>query len=214
MPPLPVISGVHRVAFNWRVSATGPFATNVMHFKGASTDTLALKNALDANVTTAMWAGCGTTTNVYQLQITPLDGSSATVIYAVSGAKWAGSVVGTAIEPAPSVIVALKTATRGRRSRGRVFIPFPDETSVNNGSFSGTIATNQSAWDTFRTAMNTSLYPMVVASYGHGYHKTGGKGQPIVYTPVTWAPDSYPVTSCTVESVLGTQRKRQSRLRV
>lgn len=214
MPPLPTISGVHRVAFNWRAGASGPYATNVMHFKGASTDTLALKNALDANVTTAMWAGCGVATNVYQLQITPLDGSSSTMIYTVTGTKWAGPAGSTGLIPAACVIVSLKTATRGRRSRGRVYLPFTDEGNVSAGSLDSAPTAAQAAWDTFRTAMTTSLYPMVVASYGHGYHKTGGKGQPIVYTPYTWTADSYVVTSSTVERVLGTQRKRQSRLRV
>jgi hypothetical protein len=214
MPPLPTISGIHRVAFSWRASASGPYAANVMHFHSASVDPDGLKTALDANVSTAMWLAVATTTVCYQLTITPLDGSSATRLYAVTGSKWAGNNVSSSIIPASSVVVSLKTAQRGRRYRGRLYIPFAIEEVVQGGSVTGSVSAAQAAWDAFRTAMATASYPIHVASYGRSLVKTGGHGGPITYTPVSWSPFSTPVTSTTVEQVLGTQRRRQSRLRV
>jgi hypothetical protein len=214
MPPLPTINGIHRVAFSWRASASGPYAANVMHFYNASMDPDGLKTALDANVTTAMWAGCNNNVTCYQLTITPLDGTSATRLYTVSGSKWTGTGTASGIEPAASVVVSLKTANRGRRYRGRVYLPFPDEALVGDGSLTAATTTAQAAWDAFRTAMATASFPLHIASYGRSYHKTGGKGQPIVLTPVSWTAFSTAVTSITVEKVLGTQRRRQTRLRV
>lgn len=184
-----------------------------MHFSAASTDTLALKNAIDANVTTAMWQGCSLGTGVYQLSITPLDGSSATQIYSVSGTKWAGGGTAADYIPAAAAVVSLRTAKRGRRYRGRVYIPYPSETLCANGSFTATPSSAQTAWDAFRSAMATALFPMVVATYGHSLHRTKNPGGGYTLTPVTWTPDSTPVTATTVEQALGTQRRRQSRLR-
>lgn len=214
MPPLPTIDGIHRVAFSWRASLSGPFAANVMHFHGASSDPDGCKAAIDANVTSGMWPGVPTTCSVYQLAITPLDGSSATRLYPVTGAKWAGTATASGISPASAVVVSLKTAKRGRRYRGRVYLPFIDESAIAGGSLSVTPTAAQTAWDTFRSAMATSLWPLHIASYGRSFHKSGGKGAPITLTPVSWSAFSEPVTSCGVEQVLGTQRRRQSRLRV
>jgi hypothetical protein len=185
-----------------------------MHFKGASTDTLALKNALQANVTAAMWFGVGSGHGIYELQITPLDGTSATITYPVTGANWSGTIGTGDFSPATAAVVSLKTATRGRRARGRIYIPFQQEGNMNSGSATTATTAAQSAWDTFRAAMSTSLYPMVVATYGHSLHKHKDTSTGIItMTPVTWPPDSYPVTSTTVEGVFGTQRRRQSRMR-
>lgn len=214
MAPLPTITGVHRVALSWRAGASGPYAANVMHFYGASVDPDALKTAIDANVTAAMWVGMTSNTVCYQLTITPLDGTSATRTYAVSGTKWTGTAASVGTSPASAVVVSLKTNSRGRRYRGRIYLPFADETYIAGGSLSVTPTAGQTAWDTFRAAMATATFPLHVASYGRSYHKTGGHGAPITYTPVTWAGFSTAVTSCTVETVLGTQRRRQSRLRV
>jgi hypothetical protein len=214
MATLPTITGVHRVAFNWRVSTSGPFATNVMHFLAGSMTPSALRTAIDANVTTGMWVGIALGTAVYQLQITPLDGVSATEVFTVSGSKWAGSNTAGEYSPASSFVVSFKTGTRGRRARGRIYLPFPLESQIASGVSSGAVSGAQTAWDNFRAAMNTATAPQVIATYGHSLHKTKTSGGGYTMTPVTWTATSYLVTSTTVESVLGTQRRRQSRLRV
>lgn len=213
MPPLPTIPGIHRVAFQWHSSGSGATAVNVMHFHGASTDTLALKNLLDASVTAGMWTHTLNAASIFQLAITPLDGTSGTDIYTVSGTKWTGGTASTDFVPQVAAIVSLRTAERGRRRRGRVFLPFIGEQYIANGSITTAVSTAQGAWDAFLAAMTTGSYPLHIASYGHSYHKSGGHGSPITYTPYTWPPDSRPVTRATYETLLGTMRPRQSRLR-
>ena len=198
----------------WHITGSGATAVNVMHFHGASTDTLALKNLLDASVTAALWTHTVSAASIYQLSITPLDGTSATDLYSVSGTKWTGGTASVDFVPQVAAVVSLRTAERGRRRRGRAFIPFIGEQYISNGAITTAVSTAQAGWDAFLAAMTTGSYPMHIASYGHSYHKSGGHGGPITYTPVTWPADSRAVTRATYETMLGTMRPRQSRLRV
>lgn len=191
--PLPVITNVFRTTLNWQVSG-GPAAHTVMHFFQATGGAVAVKNSLEANVTAGMWSPLLSTCTCTSLNILPLDGSSATIVYSTSGgSKWSGSNAGD-IAIAPSVLIKWNSATRGPRARGRSYLPYPTENSVANGTLSGTLVTSmQTAWNTFLTAMTSGNTLPVVASYVHA--------------------QSYPVIAFTVESLLGTQRRRQQRLR-
>jgi hypothetical protein len=160
-----------------------------------------------------MWAVTSLTASVYQLAITPLDGHTATQIYTVSGAKWSGGSASGDYLPSAAMVVSLRTSERGRQNRGRLFIPMVTETAVSNGSITASLTACQAAWDTFRANMTTALMPMHVASYGHSLHKHKNPDGSITYTPVTWAAHSNAVVSSAVETVLGTMRPRQSRLR-
>jgi hypothetical protein len=215
MAGLPIINGIQRVALLWKFGNTGQMAVNVMHFSTASTDTLALKNALDTNVTANMWLQTRTDAQITQLSITPLDGTSATQIYAVSGTKWAGPGATTAdIMPQVTAVLSLRTSQRGRQNRGRLYLPWVTEDKAQSGAYTATFGTQQTAWDTFRTAMATALMPMHVASYGHSLHKHKDPNSgTITYTPVTWTPHSNAVVTGTIEAMLATMRPRQSRLR-
>ena len=213
MVGLPVIDGIQRVAFSWRVSGNPGTAVNVMHFHTASTDTLALKTLIDSSVTSSMWFGVINNASVYQLAITPLDGSSATQLYAVGGAKWTGMVSGGDYLLNTAVVVSMRSLLRGRQNRGRSYTPFIAESYTNAGSVSGDLGTPQNAWDAFRAAMKAGNMPLHIASYGHGMRKTGGHGGPITYTPTTWTPHSNEVVTTTLERALGTMRMRQSRIR-
>jgi hypothetical protein len=213
MAPLPVIDGIHRVAFQWRIGAGGQTAVNVMHFHGASVDPGGLRTAIDTNVTATMWTGIVSTAAVYQLTITPLDGASATQLFSVSGTKWAGTITGSDFVPQAAAIVSLRTALRGRRNRGRIYLPFYSEQNIQNGTVFGTLTAVQAAWDAFRAAMKTASWPLHIASYGHSLHRTRSPGGGYVLTPVTWPPVSNEVISSSYELNLGTQRRRQSRLR-
>jgi len=213
MAPLPNITGIHRVAFYWHFGSGGPTAINVMHFFGASVDPNGLRNALNSNVAANMWIGVHSGASIYQLGITPLDNSTATQIYQVSGANWTGQTAGGDYVPQVAGVVSLRTAVRGRQNRGRVFTPFINEAVISNGSFSGSLTSVQTAWDTFRTSMKTASWPLHVASYGHSLHKTKSSSGVITLTPVTWTPHSNEVITSTYETVLGTMRPRQGRLR-
>lgn len=213
MPPLPIINNVQRVAMLWKFGTTGQTAVNVMHFSTASTDTLALKNLIDTNVAAAMWSQAPTLAQVVQLSITPLDGHTATQLYTVSGTKWAGTQAGAEFVPQAAVVVSLRTAERGRQNRGRLYLPFTAESYINSGVLATAPTTQQAAWDTFRANMKTGLMPMHVASYGHSLHKRKNQDGSLTYTPVTWAPHSNEVLTTAVESIAGTMRPRQARLR-
>lgn len=213
MPPLPTISGVHRVSLEWRQGTSGPTAANVMHFHGASTDTNALYAALGSALSANCWLGIGSDCKIYQVAITPLDGSTATAIYNPTGAQWGGSGTPGDYIPSAAGVLSLRTLKRGRRYRGRVYVPFILEQVVSSGTFSASLSLAQTAWNTFLTSMAAASYPWHVATYGYSLHRTKNSGGGYTLTPVTWPPDSTPVQSVTYEQTLGTQRRRQSRLR-
>ena len=213
MAPLPIISGLMRVSFDWRETPGGATAANVMHFHTASTDTLALYNQIASSVSAAMWTGVSSTASIYQLVITPLDGLSATATYSnPTSAVWNGNTSGDWI-PQVAGVVSFRTANRGRQYRGRLYLPFIGEGAAQNGVFFGSVAPGQLAWDNFRTAMKTALMPLHIASYGRSLHKHRNPDGSITLTPVTWTPHSTEVIAETFEISLATQRRRQTRLR-
>lgn len=192
MASLPVIANCYRVALNW-VHSSGQHAENVMHFRRLASTAAAVAALVDANVTANMWNQLSSGAVVTSIDVTPLDGSSATVRLATSGAKWTGSDAGDFLV-APAALVSLRTGVRGRSYRGRVYRPFPGEVSVSNGVLSaGGVTASQTAWTTFVAAMNTASCQLVVASY---LHQTTAD-----------------VTTAIVENVLATIRRRQTRLR-
>jgi len=195
MPPLPVIVDTFRVAFTWE--AAGQHAVNVMHFF----DSLGTQDADDlhtqilANADAGMWATVSNQAHMVDLAITPLDGTSATSEFAVptSNADFAGQTASEYV-PAVAVLVKLTTAVRGRSNRGRVFVPFTGEAVMGDGQVgSGPIGTMQTAWNNWIAGMAAVDFPQVVASYLHS--------------------NQHEVTNVIVEDIVGTQRRRQSRLR-
>jgi hypothetical protein len=185
-----------------------------MHFINTAGTPSGLWTALSANVTAAMWNGIASSASIFQVVITPLDGTSATVLYTTgSGAQWTGSATGDWI-PQVAGVISLRTNARGRQYRGRLFTPFISESVVSNGSFSATLAPTQTAWDNFRIAMGTSNYSWQIASYGHGLHKTRNSSTGVItLTPVSWTPHSTNISSNPYQQTLGTIRRRQTRLR-
>jgi hypothetical protein len=213
MATLPIITGVTRVAFNWTLTPAGQTAANVMHFSQTTVSQSALLGLLNTNVTAAMWQGVSSTAKVATLTMTTLDGTSATITYATTGAGWqAGGGTGD-FSPATACIVSLATNQRGRRARGRLYLPFQTESSISSGTVTGAVTPAQTAWTTFLSNMTSGGAPLVVASYGHGYHKHKNTDGSITLTPVTWPPQALPVVAATVETQLATQRRRQTRIR-
>ena len=191
--PLPIITNVFRTTLNWQITG-GPAAHTVMHFNCATGGTAAVFAALSTNVTSTMWMAQIGTCLITSVSILPLDGIAATVIYSTgSGTKWGGPQVGDYVV-APSVLVKLTTGARGPSHRGRAFLPYPAEAAIANGALSGsTQGSMQTAWNTFYTAMSSAAVIPVVASYKHSTATN--------------------VQSYFVENLLGSQRRRQSRLR-
>lgn len=193
MAGLPVISNVYRTALNWSHPVLGS-AVNVLHFRGAPGSAAGLFTALDANVTNDMWLTTPLAAQIDMVAITPLDGSTATLENTTDGAtKWNGSIGGQGM-PQVATILKLRTAKRGKSYRGRIFLPWLLESLFSEGVIAPTeAAACQAAWVTFRAAMASSGYTLVVASYKLSTAEL--------------------VLTSTVEGDAATQRRRMSRLR-
>lgn len=189
--PLPVIADTYRVAVLWKETGLGLNAVNVLHLLKSVTTASAIAGVLDANVTAGMWANCHGQYTAQSLHVTPLDGASATFILAVSGAKWTGGGTGDLI-PSQAPLVSLRSNFRGPRHRGRLYLPAPSESTSANGLLPS-VATVQTAWNTWLAAMIAAGAQPVIASYKFA--------------------TQVPVSSILVENALATQRRRQNVLR-
>lgn len=159
--------------------------------------------AIDDAVTAAMWDQLSSGGSVTHVDITPLDGVSATQTFPTgSPAKWTGGSGGV-IAPAVSILIKLQTGVRGRANRGRIFLPFMVGAAADNGFLAPAEVTSMSAaWMEFRTTLagdaDTSD-TIGVASYDRKHAGAGAH-----YTPAS---------VLSAESALGTQRRRQQRNR-
>lgn len=202
--PLPILPGTHRCALNW-VTASGQHAVNVMHISRddglyGSSNVMTL---LNAHVTAAMWDTVASAWSVSFVAITPLDGISSTTDYfPATPAHWQGNTGGDFV-PNVASIVKMQTGVRGRDNRGRLFLPSPAESQISNGKITdGTDTTASLAWSAFLAAIAadaTTPSHLVVAAYDRKHHGLGAH--------VT------DVTVVGVETILATQRRRQTRLR-
>jgi hypothetical protein len=198
MAVLPVIPNTYRVALRWSHLGGGN-AVNVIHVRNATgyPNQPAVFTCLDAHVTIPMWETVEPNTKVTQVDVTPLDGVSATEsFFPAAVAKWAGAGIGDPV-PAVATLVKLQTAKRGREHRGRVFLPMTSEGVMNNGVIASSALTPcDAAWKAFIIAIGTD------ATF-----------------PLTWGVASYklasfePIINVAVEALVGTQRRRQERLR-
>lgn len=194
MAPLPVIADTYRVAFNWVNSDVSALvATNVMHFHKSGSSPAAVATILDTNATANMWSHAGTHSHVASLQITPLDGSSVTFPFVTgSPAKWSGTQTGNDPIPAECAIIKLLTNSRGRSFRGRVYLPWMDESARASGQISSAVKTSlNSAWIAWHTALTSAGLDFVVASYKLAQQN--------------------PVSALAAETYTATQRRRQVR---
>jgi len=207
--PLPIIAGVFRVSLMWAHNS-GQTAVNVIHVAKTGGTAVGAANAIDAAVTTELWFNVSSLAHVTEQVVTPLDGSSATLHFPVTGTKWQGNASSSDMEPGPAAIVSLRTNNRGRRFRGRLFLPFQGEIGSANGVISTATTVSQAAWTAFVLALGTATYPLVIASYGYSL-LINTRAHTI--SESTWTPFATPVATALVESTFGTQRRRQGRLR-
>lgn len=189
MAPLPEIEGVTRAAFKW-----GPVvAVNVLHFHQDTANPNDLFIKLDAHLDPRMWNCVSTSQRIVELDLTVLDGSTATVSFIPPNTtKWKGSAGGENI-PALAAVVKKTTAIRGRTGRGRTYVGPATESENDGGRLLSTTATNLAAgWTAFQSAMIADDIREVVASYKDG--------------------TAFTVLNYTVRNAYGTMRMRQSRL--
>lgn len=203
--PLPVIPNAARVALRWTAGAQT--AVNVIHMGGV-TDPASAADAFEAlqdAVTQDMWGPVNAGAVVTQVDITPLDGSSATQSFLTGAtAQWTGETGGDFV-PAVASVIKFQTLLRGRANRGRVFLPFISESAISDGMFTaGAQLVVQNAWTACQTALEADTGPggpwaLLVASYDR---KHGGAGA-----------HATTIATFTAEVACATQRRRQSRLR-
>jgi len=194
MPPLPIITNVWRVALEWLHSGTGQIAANVIHIRTASTSASAVAAAIAASFLNKMWTTVSSGASMHAMDLTRLDGSSASYHTTVSGQNGQGS--SGDFEPGSSTVVGLHTALRGRSHRGRVYLPFLAEGQASNGLLTtGQATTALLGWSYFvaHLPLQTPLCFLVVASYKLS------TATDVVTTPVLRG--------------YGTQRRRQERVR-
>jgi hypothetical protein len=195
MPMLPVIANVWRCAFVGD-SGTGLNFVNVMHFL----DDLGTQvytdffTAIEANVQANQYVLLSENYRVKELHLTKLDGVSSTRVHTTSSARWTGTETGN-VMPAVAAVVHEQTALRGAAHRGRIFLgPWPEVSGASGEIAAGSGFTDMAgAWNDFLTDMQGAAWPPVVASYKLGSAQV--------------------IESLTLERLLATQRRRQSRLR-
>lgn len=180
---LPIIAGVVRCAASG-VVPSGQRWVNVHHarFKGGvSNPSAADITALDA-LLARLYAGSAFGTGVawvtsqcspgcqfLQMAYTPLDGTSLTSFYPKSGA----GVLSPSSPSECAPVLTLRSATRGRSNRGRVYLPAPGSTVVDaNGRLgTGTAANTVSQYAGILSALGgplvTPFWELGVASYLH-----------------------------------------------
>lgn len=162
MAELPVIADVFRVTMGWSAGST-PMA-NVLHFYAPTLNETDVKDVflpvLDPDMVAAMSSGCHLTS----LAVLPLDGSTPTETTELDGTftglgndQWI---------PQQAAVVSIKTATRGRSHRGRIFLPAVAESSQLAGQIDvGAIDLMQAAWETALDSWAAGGILLGVASY-------------------------------------------------
>jgi hypothetical protein len=122
---------------------------------------------LNANVTATMWGFTPTNSSITTVDITPLDGSSTTLVQATgSPAKWSGAAALGDMIPQSAYLIKMSTSIRGRSHRGRLFLLWVAEGQVANGTLTGaSVTVCTGAWATFLAAAAAAGIHLCVASY-------------------------------------------------
>lgn len=211
---LPTITGVVRVSARG-TNVAGQQWVNVLHFQHGNPGTSFTNsdiNALDtklarlysgtAYTTGVPWlTSCTSSTTLVDFTYYPLDGTSSPTVTPHAAAGVASNTTNQPSEIAH--VLTLRTGIRGRRYRGRVYLP-----AVGTGSMSGTTGSLLAATVTnFLTQarglladLQTIQWYWAVVSYGHGT---------LNGAPQTWTPFSTPVTDVTMDAVADVQRRRK-----
>lgn len=211
--PLPVIPGVVRA------SALGPIAggsrwSNTWHFRRAdlSDPTPAEIAALHVELL-AFYAAFGTgflagVTGLDVINYTPLDGTSGAV--ALPGPGSPGGDGASALPPEVAEVITIRTAGRGRRARGRVFLPAISEAHSTGGLISGAAVTGLTALAVaLAGAAVVAGWNLGVASYGKSMNKVPGFTDHRVAVS-TWDPFFTDMTSLTIDNRFDVQRSRKA----
>lgn len=218
--PLPIISQVWRVTYSGQCPSGSPWA-NCYHAKWTGTgtfDPLTQLPALNAKLSRiytgsayalgAPWLSlCHATCTMAKAVFYPLDGTGQVTELSAVGV---GSGGGNSLPSETAFVVTLRTPTRGRRYRGRVYMPPP---TVNATTTSGVLgASNQTfinkQFEGLLADLPSINWELHVASYGESWlkNRTDPHG---AMTHSTWTPFSTKITLTSVDTKADVQRHRK-----
>lgn len=211
--PLPTIAGVLRVSVSGALEGGGRWA-NTWHARNDSLVDFDLAGITAFHTIfqqfylgPAVGGGAGLLTmmtaasQVDTFQYTPLDGSSGA--YNFTGAN-PGSGGGACFPAECCEVVTVRTAQRGRRARGRVYLPtlsgaFWD--SVGHVSTAAQLDILQQL-DGVEAALEVGGAHLGVASYGRSENRAG--------VVTTWTPFFTEVSQFTMDGLADVQRRRKA----
>lgn len=195
MAPLPTIADVYRCALTTRLGTTGQYAVNVFHVRsvgGNVTEVLADLVTLVKNVNSPYRTLMASTAVLDELAVTPLFNDGATQIQTL-GTDGTGAKSSEATINSPA-IMTIRSARRGPAYRGRQYLPFIGESATVQGSLvAGDVASANAALSTWIGLLAAQNLDLGVASYVNAEFSTH--------------------STVEIETRLGTQRRRQDRLR-
>lgn len=170
--PLPVIANVARVAVEGH-AANGHQWANIWHLQKPSamtwstfaTDiTAPFSKAYGTGTAPLGWGHyMGTGSGTDDIRVTPLDGTSATIVVSLS-------LGASATAPLPqnvALVLTIRTGTRGRSFRGRIYLANPI-TQLDDGTgkvSSSDVANILTIWNQLETDLAASSIFIGVASY-------------------------------------------------
>lgn len=194
--PLPVIANTYRVALKWD-PAGGVAPVNVFNYQTTAPATVAqvaAKLTTAIELSSALWTCMSTGQILSHMGITLLDGIRAEEDFSFTPTSGGSS---GQLLPAVAALLSFKSLQKGPRGRGRMYIGPCCEDAVNTGQLVSSVqAAMQTAWDNFFTSTATAgagSGSIVVASYKHA--------------------DTNAIETHLVETIVATQRRRQSQLR-
>lgn len=217
---LPNIAGTVRCSLQGK-AASGEDWVNVYHCRyaaGASSPGTTEIQALHAKLVriytgTAYASGapwlsvCHPTVTLTKGVYYPLDGTTNVIELSASGV---GSGGGNSLPSEVAFAVTIRTAVRGRRTRGRVFMVAPtvNATGANGNLSSATQAFIDNQFEGLITDLGTIQWKLGVASYGESWlkNKTDPHG---AMTHSTWTPFFTEATSTSVDVLADVQRRRK-----
>lgn len=215
MVALPVIPGVLRVTVRG-TTADGTRWENTIHLKKGTGDPstadyaaiVPLLNQLYGGATfggggAALLSACNASTLVNDYTFTSLATPIASPVLAGSAG---GTGVVNSLPAEVAEVISLRTANRGKRYRGRIYLP-PMTISqlLSTGNLAPSLATSLPAQCSgFQTAIQAlgTPYSWHVASYGRSVLKNG--------TVSTWTPFTTIVSSWSFDLLPDVQRRRKS----
>lgn len=204
MPPVPPnLPSVSRVVCHYTAATGGVTAVNVFHVLSSGATALDVFNRFTTAWQAEQLALVGVGIRLSSIDITKLDNSTATETFSTVGTKWDGTAAGE-YSPAVAILIKYSTGFRGLASSGNTYVPCVGEAAQENGRLLPAGLPGQvTAWTTFVNTLTTQTIPLQIVSYGRFDHPT------LPDAPAT----NHTVTAVSVDPILATQRKRQSRLR-